>query len=329
MNSDKNLLQKPISCDFSVATYTVTDNYCLTDNEELKFQDFSIDAIPKILPFLKNLESRTCDFTIGGIYMWIDYFKYQYCITNDTLFIIGREEDDVTKVAFSLPIGAMPLSESVKMVERYCKDNNLTMTFSAIPEMYVDKFKELGPRYIADLPHWSDYLYSAQGLATLSGKKFSKKRNHVNKFNSLYKNVTTEPICADNITDVTEFYNSLASKVKDDPMAQYEFHETGRILRNYFSFNFISTVLRIDGQVAGFMIGEIINDTLHAHIEKTNHEYEGASEYMNNKFINYALEICPELKYENRQDDAGDPGLRKSKLSYNPIDLLKKYNIVF
>ncbi|MDD2962205.1 MAG: phosphatidylglycerol lysyltransferase domain-containing protein [Muribaculaceae bacterium] len=302
---------------------------CQTIEESLHFEDFTIDSISHILPYLKDFESNTCDFSIGGIYMWIDYFKYKYCIVNDTLFIMGREEDDTSKVAFSVPVGAMPFRQAIELVRRYCEQNKLPMVFSAVPDAYLERFKSLSPRLISDLPHWADYLYSAQELATLSGKKFSKKRNHVNKFNSLYPQAIVEPITYKNIATVKEFYKSLEAGLKDDPMAQYEYRQVGRILSHIESFNFISMALQVDGKVVSFMIGEIINDTLHAHIEKTNHEYDGASEYINNRFINYALSLYPALLYENREDDAGDEGLRKSKLSYNPITMLKKYNIIF
>lgn len=298
-------------------------------SEELHFKKFSISAIPIILPFLKLWKSKTCDFTVGGIYMWIDYFKYKYCIYNDTLFIIGREEDDISKVAFSVPVGAMPIEQSMELVRRYCEKHQFQVAFSAVPELYLPKFKKLSPKKITALPHWADYLYSAQELATLSGKKFSKKRNHVNKFNSLYPDAATSTIAPQNIDKVIEFYKSLEPRLKDEPLARYEYLQVGNILENFEEFNFISIVLWVEGKVVSFMIGEILNDTLHAHIEKTNHDYEGASEYINNKFINMAINICPKLKYENRQDDAGDDGLRQSKLSYNPISLLQKYNILY
>ena len=76
----------------------------------------------------------------------------------------------------------------------------------------------------------------------------------------------------------------------------------------------------------GFSIGEIINDTLFVHIEKALKQYSGAYETINFLFAQNA--ITPEVLYINREEDVGDVGLRKAKLSYNPIHILTKYNII-
>lgn len=58
-----------------------------TDNQRLHFHRLTFNSLPLVLPYLHTSGSRSCDYTVGGIYMWIDYFKYHYCIYRDTLLI--------------------------------------------------------------------------------------------------------------------------------------------------------------------------------------------------------------------------------------------------
>lgn len=102
------------------------------------------------------------------------------------------------------------------------------------------------------------------------------------------------------------------------------------VLNNLDRYPFEGAVLSTptDGIVA-FTIGEVLNDTLHVHIEKMNHEIPGAGETINKLFAEMMLSRHPEIIYINRQEDVGDPSLRYAKESYHPITLLNKYNVTF
>ena len=63
----------------------------------LVFKPITLDSLSEIEPFLHRQCYRTCDFSIGGIYMWVDYFGYEYCISQDTLFIKGNPDNEVIR----------------------------------------------------------------------------------------------------------------------------------------------------------------------------------------------------------------------------------------
>ena len=93
----------------------------------LKFHRLTLNSLPLIRPYLQNSNALSCDYTVGGIYMWIDYFKYHYCIYHDTLIIKGVAEDDINRTAFSLPLGKMPLAEAVDVLREYCKHEGIAL----------------------------------------------------------------------------------------------------------------------------------------------------------------------------------------------------------
>ena len=301
-----------------------------TDNQRLHFHRLTFNSLPLVLPYLHTSGSRSCDYTVGGIYMWIDYFKYHYCIYRDTLLIKGVAEDDVKRTAFSLPLGAMPLSESVELLKNYCDTEGITLEFSAITEERIDDFRALNPTEITELSHWSDYIYRADKLATFAGNKMKKKRNHVNKFLASYPDHHIEPLSGDNLAAVTAFFDRLCSEKTDNGMAGYERNQTRRVLHDFAHYQsvFEGIVLFVGTQVVAFAIGEVTGSTLHVHIEKTDHSFDGANEYIAQAMARHIASLH-DIDMVNREDDAGDPGLQQSKLSYYPDLMLRKYNVIF
>ena len=296
----------------------------------LKFRALTKADILTIMPYLEYAKARTCDFTIGGLLMWADYFSYSYAIYDDTLFIKGVTEDDVTRPAFSLPMGKMPIRESIALLKDYCRENDyMPLVFSAVPERYVESMKLLGATEVTPLEDWGDYLYDAQALATLSGKKLSKKRNHVNRFMADNPGYTFEPLTPDRVDDVLAFYRASRLPQTKPALADIEREQVIDVLENLDRYPFMGAILSTpkDGIVA-FTLGEVIGDTLYTHIEKMNHEINGAGETINKLFAEYVTGHCPEVRYINREEDVGDPGLRYAKQSYHPAEILAKYNVV-
>lgn len=272
--------------------------------------------------------SRTCDFSIGGMLMWADYFNYSYAVVLDTLLVKGVAEDDVTRTAFSIPVGAMSLEASVKLLREYCDYEGIPLEFSAVPEVYVEPLRLLGAKSVAPLTDWADYLYNIEDLATLSGKKLSKKRNHVNRFMADHPDYRFTPLTADLLPAVRDFFHATHLPLSKPALAAIEREQVMRVLDRYADYPFDGAVLSTPGDgIVAFTIGEMVGDTFFVHIEKMNHEIAGAGETVNKLFAARMHELHPQLCYINREEAAGDPGLQYAKESYHPAMLLKKYNV--
>ena len=91
----------------------------------------------------------------------------------------------------------------------------------------------------------------------------------------------------------------------------------------YKELGLVGGVLRAEGKVVGFSIGERASneDTFIVHIEKAFADIQGAYPMINQQFVIHEME---DFKYVNREDDAGEEGLRKSKLSYRPVFMVDK-----
>ena len=81
-------------------------------------------------------------------------------------------------------------------------------------------------------------------------------------------------------------------------------------LRLFEELHLTGGVLRIDGEVVAFTIGEpICEDTYVVHIEKAYADVQGAYTMINQQFVEHE---CMNYKYVNREDDTGAEGLSKT-----------------
>lgn len=297
----------------------------------LHFKPIDHIAMRKIWDILKYEPGRTTDFSYAGVLMWVDFFNYEYAIINDTLFIKGLVESDRNITAFSLPIGNMPLRDSVEMLKNYCDTTGIPLTFSAIPEYAIPYFKKLSPRNIEPLDNWSDYLYEATDLSYLKGKKYGKKRNHVNQFLTSYPNYELIKLNKENAHLAQKFMDQYDLEGDNSTMAIAERKLTRYLINCIAEGDELLTgmMLSVNNEICAITIGDIKGDTAFIHVEKALREYVGSYEFINKEFARYLLENNPKVVYINREDDAGDEGLRFAKQSYHPLTMLRKYNVWF
>ena len=299
-------------------------------SSQLEFKPLKLSDIPLLRKYMEYNSDRTCDYTLGGMFMWIDYFGYEYAIVNDTLFIKGISENHPEMVAFSLPLGKLPLKDTVTMIKEYCRSNGLRPAFSAIPEEKAHEIADLCGGHIEILEGWSDYLYDASSLATLTGKAYSKKRNHVNRFLNDNPDAKLEMLTADNIEEARAFLEKVnLSEKEDQDTASYELSQCKEVLDNLNLYLFDGAILRDQqGKICALTLGEVVGDTLYVHIEKMDHEVAGAGETVNKLFAGEMLNRYSGINYINREEDMNDAGLRFAKESYHPCALLHKCNVI-
>lgn len=301
-----------------------------TEPDRLNFAPLTSAEIPVLSPLLRTAPTRACDFTVGGLFLWADWFRYSYAIEEKTLFIKGFSESDMATTAYSLPVGALPLEAAISRLRRHCASIGEALLLSAVPEDALPAVEALRPVDIQELPDWADYIYDIAALSTFAGKKLNKKRNHINRFISENPDYALKPIDSTNLPAVREFLSGLEVPVTKPLMADYDRLQVFNILDNPDIYPFYGAVLTIgQGQPVAFTFGEVKGDTLVTHVEKIDHSVTGAGETICRDFCAMMSQKFPGLRFVNREDDAGDPGLRQAKQAMNPSGLIRKYNVLF
>lgn len=108
----------------------------------------------------------------------------------------------------------------------------------------------------------------------------------------------------------------------DDEEKNAEMCVTLNALRLFEELELSGGVLRVDGEIVAFTLGEpVCSDTFVVHIEKAFADIQGAYPMINQQFVEHE---CMDYLYVNREEDTGSEGLRKAKLSYRPVFMVEK-----
>lgn len=265
------------------------------------------------------------------LYMWQHIYNTHVMEKDDTMYVFGHDE----KGYFSLvPVSRKKrwerdLVELEKIFQTCFNSSKIVMR--AVPEEYAKFIEEEHPgRFNTYKERDSfDYMYDAEKLRTLSGRKLHAKKNHYNSFikeyegRYEYKRLTTR----EEFNDAMDVMRRWAKdKTMDDTM-EVEQEMVEKIFQNYEKHKDTKIAgIYIDGKLEAFTFGDMLKeDTVCVHIEKANPDIKGLYPAINKIFLN---EEYPYVKFVNREDDLGLENLRKAKMSYNPVELIEKYTIV-
>lgn len=271
----------------------------------------------KLKPLVEN-HIRVSELNFTNLFAWRDKYKFHVAEVEDIPVVINIKGD---KQYYSMPLITPDnlMDFFVSMKSTFETD---VLHFKKSDENFVQKVQELDlATEIIEIRDDFDYLYDFEALKHLSGNKYHKKRNHVNHFIKAYE-YHFQMIDKTNMKDVLSVCDVWFEGADENLLMEKK--AIDEVLEHYEALGVIGGILYVYSKPVGFVIGEITHgDTLLVHFEKADTQYHSVYTMLENQFLNH---IEP-VKYVNREQDLGIPGLRKSKLSYHPITFIKKYEI--
>ena len=267
-------------------------------------------------------DTRSCDYATANIILWSPFYQVKYAII-DGLFVSHTDEEGGS---FCYPLGKGNKKKVLQYFMDDCKEKKIPFVLHGVTHEMEEEFREIfGDIYEIEYDRdISEYIYDREKLATLSGKKLHGKRNHINRFKENHE-WSYEPLSDENQLEVLAML--MEWKMQNCDPEDIEKHDeicvSKNCVINYKELGLVGGVLRAEGKVVGFSIGERASneDTFIVHIEKAFADIQGAYPMINQQFVIHEME---DFKYVNREDDAGEEGLRKSKLSYRPVFMVDK-----
>jgi hypothetical protein len=266
--------------------------------------------------FITRNPSEACEIHFANIFLWRNFEHPKFSIIHDNLCVLCEPPSE--PAYFLQPIGKTRLDETFRVCLSFAP------RLSRIPESlavkYAGKF-----RCEPDRDNF-DYVYRAENLIHLRGKKYDGKRNRIRKFerNHEYRYARLAPEYLEGCRALLDRW--LESKTGSVGFIMSAWRDVVREAFGYHErLGLVGGVFEVGGQVAAFALGTRLNpDTAVIPIEIVDPTYDGLSQLVNREFVRREWADCG---FINREQDVGNLGLRRAKTSYHPDHLVKKYNI--
>ena len=302
------------------------------------------------------------DASFANIFLLRQKYGTQIALQDGFLFRYYNGQG--SRRGYAFPLGEGDLPQALAAIEADARDSGRPLEFCLVDEpraqILRDYFNTKAGSNGAEPPlHFeenrgdSDYIYSAESLATLAGNQYKKKRNHVSRFSRTYSDYEIRPLTAENFVDALEVekkwlkiekLNDLANpdcectceceeaawaeRSEDEKSKLSEYCAICEALENFDALGMKGAVLYIGGIPAGMtMASEILPGVWDIHFEKVIDEYavNGGYAIINKLFAEKLWATGAHLI--NREEDINIEGLRKAKLSYYPQTILDKTHV--
>lgn len=270
---------------------------------------------PFLAEHFRQMHLNISDYTFANTYLFRNISRYQILTKDCGTFISAYNRQDQNYI---MPLSS-PEACSPNILRQLLNDR---IFFFPIPEEWLSFFPD--NEFCASFDDGeSDYIYLTSNLASFAGKQYMRHRNHLHQFFGAYR-PSHQPLGADNLQDAMMILQgwqeeSAATAGKTD------FAVCAEALQKFSELALWGTIYYIENQPAGFIIGEALNsDTFCLHFAKASKNYHGIYEFM---FNDTAKQLQSQYQYLNLEEDMGNKNLRKTKVSYGPECILKKYRV--
>ncbi len=290
----------------------------------IDFRPLEISRKQEYDRYLLHSGERGCEYSFTNLYLW---GRQMVAVREGCILFFSQFN---RKSVYLFPVGKGNLQTAIDAVIADaagrgipCRLTGLTQDDCAMLErLYPGRF-----RYHFDRDSF-DYIYAIDDLAELKGRRFQKKRNHLNRFWQERSACKLQPITEENVPAVKEMVDTwYAIRLEQQPHGDYHMEKAAiyKALNQWQALGLEGLILTEDEKIIAMTVGSRLSeDTFDIHFEKALNSIDGAYAAINQGFASYLRQKYPQLRWLNREDDMGLEGLRKAKMSYCPDRMIEK-----
>jgi len=322
-----------------------------------QFKDLTLEDKSLFDQLFTQFPPVISEFTFTNLFIWRQCYQTKISRLQNFLCLLSDRGEDSF---FFPPIGEGDVIKCYQTLLQYLVSKATFGKIARVPEAVVAQINWKLKGMKAELDRGQcDYVYLAQDLIELKGRKYHRKRNHIKQFQEKYS-YQYLPLSPEWIPQCLQleaawcdlrhceaspglFNESLAIKeafthfkelgVNPVRNSSEALNSAGIIAKSnptaeqggIISNGVKGGIIVINGKVEAFTLGELLSpETVVIHIEKANPGYEGLYPTIHQAFLEHHW---TGYTYVNREQDLGEEGLRKAKESYFPHHLVNKYTI--
>lgn len=291
---------------------------------EIQFKKLNEQTLDEFRQLVESCPYNSTAFCPGQRFMWRKSYPTEFTVLKGYLVVRIKHQSGF-EYLFPYPVNKVAgeiadLNEILDCLDEHMENTDSLLVFSALDDEQVRILSDRYTNYkVVSKRHWADYLYLTEDLAAFAGRRYSGQRNHIKHFKTDYPNAVFRPLVLSDREKLEAFFDEFESNfTKTSEMAKDElFYAKEHMLLQ--CKDCIAYCVELDNRIIAICLGEKFGDCIDVQIEKCLPGYRGCYPFVVNEFAKANL---GKSKYLNREDDAGDMGLRTSKLQYRPLMLI-------
>lgn len=269
-----------------------------------------------------------CDLAFANMYCWQAMYHSAWAVIDGFLVIrfqIGGGE----KIGYMQPVGEGDFARIIPALREDAHAHGQRLRIIGL----TDEGREMVRNMHAGLFAFEsdrgmeDYVYNADDLRNLTGRRYQPKRNHINRFMAEYPDFRYEQLTRERFGECMQLerewrraHEGHTSELCAEQRAMQ------RAFEHFEELGLIGGCIYVGDRLAAFTYGSAVNDhTFDTHVEKADTEFDGAFTVINKLFAQHLPERFTLI---NREEDLGLDGLRQAKLSYHPAFLQHKFTAI-
>ena len=292
-----------------------------------RFSPVGIEQRSRLAGILERHPQPLSDYCFASLLAWSPVYRYRHAVVEPDTLLVSSAFGSQRGPSLLQPVGEFSESVQAALLERG-RELPEPLRIESVSEAFLERHAAFARHFeVAAVRDSANYVYAAPDLAELPGRHYAGKRNLIAQASRLYS-WSVEPLDPPRVGACLEFSEDIAARRTSEAEVTLE-QETEALacaLGNFGPLGLQGLLVRVDGCPCAFSIFDRLNPTTAVVLfERARRAFKGLYQVINRETAR--LIAAQGFSLINREEDLGDPGLRKAKLSYHPSRLEMKYTL--